>query len=157
MRERGIMKWWTLKREYSRELNRFIPLNPWHGGPPHSKSTSPFIGRRWPAAFFCSPWLPDYQKLNTCYTNMVIKTKTRRSMTIHARFLCHGGPQHSFGDTLWWMLKCLLLLAASASHLYLNALYLWATVYLSTYMQSFKVCCTARDWKVAHLATQSAN
>lgn len=30
-----------LNLEYSRELNRFMPLNPWQGGPPHNNSTSP--------------------------------------------------------------------------------------------------------------------
>ena len=37
-----------LNFEYSPVLNRFIPENPWHGGPPHRSSTSPFWGRRLP-------------------------------------------------------------------------------------------------------------
>ena len=45
----------TLNCEYSRELNRFIPLKPWQGGPPQRSSTSLFWGRTCPLELVVEP------------------------------------------------------------------------------------------------------
>ena len=53
----------TLKQEYSLELNLFIPLKPWHGGPPQSNSTSPCLGNRWPREFSATPSMTSFSKV----------------------------------------------------------------------------------------------
>ncbi len=44
-----------LNFEYSPVLKRFIPENPWHGGPPHNSSTSPFCGNFFPLCMGSTP------------------------------------------------------------------------------------------------------
>ena len=43
-------------------MKRFMPLKPWHGGPPHSISTSPFCGSFWPSELVFSPDMTSFSR-----------------------------------------------------------------------------------------------
>lgn len=67
----------TLNFEYSLELNLFIPLNPWHGGPPHNNSTSPFWGNLCPFASYSFPCLKKAQKVDSVAVSKRYKARKK--------------------------------------------------------------------------------